>query len=240
MNRVLSFREFTRSPRPKKNSLESDPSTRNWFVAHLVNTMDGGGEESCTCGSPMDARDIRSLFHPILHCILYDWWYTLEAIEKFLDKTNTNSTKSGGPRDQLDMIKIYGDLRKMLIEGSEDIRAVVETIGEKAFGEKASGEKAPSEKIFGRLKNEPQYLLNHIENSKDRVERLSNALVSTMSILESKKAISEAESISRLTELAFFFIPLSFTTSIFGMQIKVRFLDTFTNSDQKLICLLYM
>jgi hypothetical protein len=42
-----------------------------------------------------------------------------------------------------------------------------------------------------------------------------------MSIIESKNAIAQAESISKLTELAFIFIPLSFTSSLFGMQIKV-------------------
>ncbi|KAI5780453.1 hypothetical protein EDC01DRAFT_274890 [Geopyxis carbonaria] len=46
------------------------------------------------------------------------------------------------------------------------------------------------------------------------------ALMSTISIIDSHAAISEAESISKLTELAFIFVPLSFTTSFFGMNIK--------------------
>jgi hypothetical protein len=55
----------------------------------------------------------------------------------------------------------------------------------------------------------------------ERVERTSQALMSTMSIIESKNAIVQTESIGKLTELAFVFVPLSFATSFFGMDIKV-------------------
>jgi Mg2+ and Co2+ transporter CorA len=39
-------------------------------------------------------------------------------------------------------------------------------------------------------------------------------------LMESKKAIVQAEGVARLTLLAFFFLPLSFTTSLFGMNFK--------------------
>ncbi|KAF2112533.1 hypothetical protein BDV96DRAFT_579863 [Lophiotrema nucula] len=41
-----------------------------------------------------------------------------------------------------------------------------------------------------------------------------------MSLLESKRSIKEAESVTRLTELAFIFIPLTFVSSLFSMQIQ--------------------
>ena len=40
-----------------------------------------------------------------------------------------------------------------------------------------------------------------------------------MSLLESKRDIEEAEGVSRLTELAFFFIPTTFAASLFSMQV---------------------
>jgi Mg2+ and Co2+ transporter CorA len=55
----------------------------------------------------------------------------------------------------------------------------------------------------------------------ERVDRSFQVLMSTMSIIESKNAISQAESIGKLTELAFIFIPLSFVSSFFGMNVKV-------------------
>ena len=54
-----------------------------------------------------------------------------------------------------------------------------------------------------------------------RIEASFQALMSTMSIIESRNAVSQGESIGKITELAFFFVPLSFATSFFGMEIKV-------------------
>ena len=45
-------------------------------------------------------------------------------------------------------------------------------------------------------------------------------LTANVSLVESKRGIAEAESVSRLTELAFLFIPLTFSASIFSMQVK--------------------
>ncbi|KAK6351897.1 hypothetical protein TWF718_005040 [Orbilia javanica] len=53
-----------------------------------------------------------------------------------------------------------------------------------------------------------------------RVECTFQALMSSMSIIESKEAIKEASSVGKLTELAFIFIPLSFTATFYSMQIE--------------------
>jgi len=47
-----------------------------------------------------------------------------------------------------------------------------------------------------------------------------NMLVNRAMIDESQRAIMEAERVTKLTSLAFFFIPLSFTASVFGMNFK--------------------
>ena len=41
-----------------------------------------------------------------------------------------------------------------------------------------------------------------------------------MSLLESRRGIAEAESVTKLTELAFLFIPLTFSAALFSMQIE--------------------
>lgn len=53
-----------------------------------------------------------------------------------------------------------------------------------------------------------------------RTEKSNKSLMATMSLLESKRGIAEAESVTRLNELAFFFIPLTFSASVFSMQVK--------------------
>lgn len=59
-----------------------------------------------------------------------------------------------------------------------------------------------------------------------RATVLNDEFVSSMTILmnaaaidESQKAIAQAERVAKLTTLAFFFVPLSFTTSVFGDEL---------------------
>ena len=53
-----------------------------------------------------------------------------------------------------------------------------------------------------------------------RTKKSYTSLMANMSIVESKRGIAEAESVTKLTELAFFFIPLTFSASVFSMQVK--------------------
>lgn len=66
-----------------------------------------------------------------------------------------------------------------------------------------------------------QILVGGLHKIEQRVDRSFQAIMSSMSILESEKAIVQGVAITRLTELAFFFIPLSFAATFFSMQIKV-------------------
>jgi Mg2+ and Co2+ transporter CorA len=64
-------------------------------------------------------------------------------------------------------------------------------------------------------------LILGLEKVETRVTSSFQAMMSSMSIIESEKAILQGAAITRLTELAFFFIPLSFTAAFFSMQVKV-------------------
>lgn len=59
-----------------------------------------------------------------------------------------------------------------------------------------------------------------ITKLRQRTASSYQSLMANMSIVESKRGIAEAEGVSKLTELAFFFIPLTFSASIFSMQVK--------------------
>jgi Mg2+ and Co2+ transporter CorA len=60
-----------------------------------------------------------------------------------------------------------------------------------------------------------------VERLRIRTDGTIQVLMSTMSIVESQRAIAQAEVVSKLTQLAFFFIPLTFIGTLFGMNIKV-------------------
>lgn len=78
--------------------------------------------------------------------------------------------------------------------------------------------RSDSRKLYKKTIN----ILRHIKTTTARSETLFQRYMSTMSIIESQKAIAEAEGVAKLTSLAFFFIPLTFIAGIFGMNIVVR------------------
>ena len=69
-----------------------------------------------------------------------------------------------------------------------------------------------------------QYLLYRIEHLRmlDETRRISQEMqlrASLLSIEESKRGIEQSKQVGRLTQLAFVFIPLTFVTGVFGMNI---------------------
>jgi Mg2+ and Co2+ transporter CorA len=65
-----------------------------------------------------------------------------------------------------------------------------------------------------------EYLLARAETLSGKCERGMNIFMNSAMIAESKRAISQAEELGKLTRLAFFYIPLSFTAAFFGMNFR--------------------
>jgi hypothetical protein len=63
-------------------------------------------------------------------------------------------------------------------------------------------------------------LMDNFDKLIVQTDKARGALRAEMSILESKRSIAEAESVTKLTELAFVYIPFTLAASIFSMQIK--------------------
>lgn len=81
--------------------------------------------------------------------------------------------------------------------------------------------------LSSQLEKSTAYLLADYEDLHHRADLLHKRCAegmddvrNTAMLLESKKAIKQAEAVTRITILAFFFIPLSFTTSFFGMNFR--------------------
>ncbi|KAF2733252.1 hypothetical protein EJ04DRAFT_276216 [Polyplosphaeria fusca] len=71
-----------------------------------------------------------------------------------------------------------------------------------------------------------QILMDGLRIIETRLDRSFQAIMSSMSIIESERAITQGVAITRLTELAFFFIPLSFAATFFSMQVHVGTLSS--------------
>ena len=111
--------------------------------------------------------------------------------------------------------RLWCNWRGLLTEFQATLEQTTSWINKLESGQKFGSDGLP------QLKIRHTALSNASKRLELRIERSFQALMSTMSILESRNAVSQGESISKLTELAFIFIPLSFATSFFGMEIKV-------------------
>jgi hypothetical protein len=58
-----------------------------------------------------------------------------------------------------------------------------------------------------------------LKNGIELIDKSYDSLRAEMQIVDSRRSIAEAESVAKLTELAFVFIPLSFVASLFSMQV---------------------
>jgi Mg2+ and Co2+ transporter CorA len=73
---------------------------------------------------------------------------------------------------------------------------------------------------FKDLKKDLDYSLARIEILDTKCNTITDTLLSTISILESQKSIEQSQQVNKLTRLAFFYVPLSFISSVFGMNVK--------------------
>lgn len=69
------------------------------------------------------------------------------------------------------------------------------------------------------LKTRLEKTLDTLERLTERARQLSQTRLVYMQIAESRKAIEQADSVRRLTTLAFVFIPLTYVASVFGADI---------------------
>jgi len=64
------------------------------------------------------------------------------------------------------------------------------------------------------------HLFDYAKTLDGRCQEAIEILMNSVAILDSKKAMLQSERVAKLTFLAFIFVPLSFTTSFFGMNFR--------------------
>ena len=110
--------------------------------------------------------------------------------------------------------RIFNRFEAELLQMELSLRNFVEFREAFERGDAANGGETGSSKVtFAKC-------LMQISNVRHRTKSSYKSLMTLMSLVESKRGIAEAESVTKLTELAFFFIPLTFSASLFSMQIK--------------------
>lgn len=79
---------------------------------------------------------------------------------------------------------------------------------------------AQDDAYISRLLQDYEYLLQRAAKLASRCDQGMGVIMNNAVIAESKKAIEQTQEVAKLTRLAFFFIPLSFTASFLGMNLE--------------------
>ncbi len=158
--------------------------------------------EGCT---PLDLQLLAAF-----HMVRQDTIAFLEHIDRLLDEISTGSMDERTVQDQL------GHWRSLLGRFQRELPALDKSIHDFfTFPYEADDGEPPRELAFPLAK-----LRAKINGTADTCKTLQQLLRAEISLLESKRGIEEAESVSRLTELAFVFIPVTFAASLFSMQVQ--------------------
>lgn len=157
-------------------------------------------------GHDLDSQTLP--VHQILNFVRLDTISFLHAAE---DVANTMIKYSASPAAELeDLIAsrlLLGELQAELSTLRRDFKQSLMDLARLFPDESWSNSELDiSEEIF--------------ERAAESLREASITLSGSLQFIESHRAITEAEGITRLTELAFLFIPLSFSTSLFSMQIQ--------------------
>ena len=154
----------------------------------------------------------------LIMIILWDTSKILRSMERALAEIGSSMLDESRLQAQIDYWrKILNQFETELRRAETSLRQFAAFIPTFERTEAVQFEQAvgpqPTRELFDQC-------LNDIESVKQRTESAYRSLISTMSLVESKRGIAEAESVTKLTELAFLFIPLTFSASVFSMQVK--------------------
>lgn len=147
----------------------------------------------------------------LLRIVEHDTRVFLRSLEWALDDICNDSL------DEFLLTRRLSDWRKLMSEFEKEIPAIstrLEHFVHFVFGSKRSNQ----------LPNEVNEIVQTVRDNATRVKtRLDEAYADLrvdMQFNESRRSMNETQTVTRLTELAFVFIPLSFCASLFSMSIR--------------------
>lgn len=158
-----------------------------------------------------------SLTSPLLQIICRDMFTLLKQLSRTLDEIDIEIIDDARMEDRLILWRqIISRAQRELPEFTASIQPLVAFVANiDPSGAYEEGSQDASNEILN-LKT----LLKEIQQMVERLRVTSVSLTSNMALLDSRRSIAEAHAVTRLTELAFIFIPLSFAATVFGMQIE--------------------
>ncbi|KAK3629236.1 hypothetical protein LTR56_005112 [Elasticomyces elasticus] len=180
-----------------KHSISTLHSTRASVVSRLGNT------------EPLDWQAFRAdPLEALLHVVQADIRAFLEALDSTLNEISQDSL------DDYLMTRRLPEWRKLMSDFEIQVPAIGKSVHgfvDFVFGAAKAPDKV--QRIAGAIDND-------VARAKLRLDEAYTALRADMQFTESRRSILEAQTVTKLTELAFLFIPLSFSASLFSIQVK--------------------
>jgi hypothetical protein len=202
--------------RPPTVLLDSNPATLQDFAGYSNSTEDACSDaeawlEVLARDPALGGCTILDLqLLAVFNLVRQDTVVFLEHIDRVLDKISAGSMDETLVQEQLGHWRVLlGRFQSQLPTLDKSIRGFFKFPYN-------SDDRVPPPELTTALAAVEADLTRTIA----RCEETQRALRAEMSLLESKRGIEEAESVSRLTELAFFFIPTTFAASLFSMQLQ--------------------
>ncbi|PKX95433.1 uncharacterized protein P174DRAFT_449850 [Aspergillus novofumigatus IBT 16806] len=157
------------------------------------------------------------VLHILFQIIRQDTTTLLGVLNQILNDMEVDILDDTKMEDRLALWReLISKAERELLELKTSTKSFVAFFG---FTFPADTSAATSENKPGIIRNVAD-LFQEIDQMLTRLRHASTSLTSTMGLLDSRRSIDEAHAVTRLTELAFLFIPLSFSSSIFGMQVE--------------------
>ncbi|KFY10815.1 hypothetical protein V492_04825 [Pseudogymnoascus sp. VKM F-4246] len=150
-----------------------------------------------------------AIITPLFHIIQQDSINLLSYLHKTLDEINVDMLGDAKMEDRIVM------WRQIIVRAQLELPELKRSIASFfTFTQllNADGELGVLD-LFERL-------LTEIDDMIQRLQTASSSLTANMALLDSRRSIAEAQAVTKLTELAFFFIPLTFAATLFGMQVE--------------------
>jgi hypothetical protein len=198
-----------RIPRNKYNATRHDTGTLKDATRYLLSTAEAINTQAKTVPGweAFRADPILALLRVLQH----DTKAFFNSLERALDEISEDSL------DDYLMSRRLQDWRKFMNYFEIEVPTISKSLHDFAAFVFCDGKHA-------NVPRKIQYIIDSVDADISRItsrlDEAYTALRADMQFSESRRNITEAKTVTKLTELAFLFVPLTFTASLFSMSIK--------------------
>jgi len=161
--------------------------------------------------------DLLSLAYYPLKIVAAEWNCYIEILLHSIKQYEYSAERSQPPASNQSLTKLDLDLRALQKWGRRCIQTLHKLNAVTRFV-KCCDIPTSNKETYDSIVEDYEYIAGMVETYAGRIEVMLQVATSLVQIVDSRRSLREAENVTRLTNLALLFVPLSFVTSLFGMN----------------------